>query len=64
MKRPGRTYSRPSPTKAQQRAALTTLLTLREKPLDATALASLSRSFGLPVGEIESIAASVRRGAA
>src|SRR5690606_6649540 len=55
VKHRGRTYARQAPTKAQQRAALTTLLTMREKPLTDADRVSLSRSYGVTVSEVDSI---------
>lgn len=48
------------PTQAQRRAALRMVLTFREKPLDAQALVSLSRSYGEPVSFIERLWAEVK----
>lgn len=53
-------FSRPSPSKAQQRAALTALAIMRDKPLSDADKVSLSRSYGLTVAEIERIFAEVR----
>ncbi|MBT2133964.1 hypothetical protein KK137_06420 [Croceibacterium sp. LX-88] len=59
-----RRFANKTPNKAHQRAALTALLTMRDKPLSDSDKVSLSRSYGMPVSEIESIAANVCRGAA
>lgn len=61
MKPRGRTFSRPAPTKAFLRAALRSLLVMREKPLSDADKVSLSRSYGMTVAEIESVAADVKR---
>lgn len=62
MKPRGRTFARQAPTKAQLRAALTALLTMRDKPLSDADRVSLSRSYGVTVSEVDSIAAEVMRG--
>lgn len=62
MKR-ARSFAKPSPTKAQQRAALTALAIMRDRPLTDADKVSLSRSYGLTVSEIERIFAEARRSA-
>jgi len=58
----GRTFARQAPTKAFLRAALRSLLVMREKPLTDADRVSLSRSYGVTVSEVDSIAAEVMRG--
>jgi hypothetical protein len=61
MRPRGRSFSKPSPAKAQQRAAVTSIAIMRERPLTDADKVSLSRSYGLPVAEIERIFAEARR---
>lgn len=50
-----------APTQAGQRAAVTAILAMREKLLDGATIASLARSYGLEVIEVEAIAAELKR---
>jgi hypothetical protein len=61
VRRGGRTFSRPAPTKAQQRTALRSLLVMRDRPLTDSDKVSLSRSYGVTVSEIDSLAAEIAR---
>lgn len=55
-----RQFGSKSPSQAHQRAALGQLLVLRPS-LDGLDLASLSRSYGLPVPEIDRMIATERK---
>jgi hypothetical protein len=61
VRRGGRTFSRPAPTKAQQRTALRSLLVMRDRPLTDSDKVSLSRSYGVTVSEIDSLSAEIAR---
>lgn len=54
-----RSYGSKQPSRAQHRAALLAVLTGREKPLTDADKASLARSFGATVAEVEQVAAQV-----
>lgn len=62
MKPRGRTFARSTPTKAELRSRLRMLLVMRDKPLTDSDRVSLSRSYGVTVSEIDSMAAEVARG--
>ena len=62
MSRPlRRSYGSKRPAKALQRAMLQDILAHREKPLTGEEIASLARSYGLPLAEVEAMVATRAR---
>lgn len=61
MKRP-RSFGSKQVSKAYHRVALRRVLMMREKPLTDADKISLSRSHGVSVSVVESVAAEVARG--
>lgn len=57
-----RSYGSKKASRASQVQAVRMIAIARDKPLDDAARVSLSRSYGLPISEIDRIFAEVRRG--